>query len=75
MKRKTHALTLVSIETRIVIKPVPLAATPQLRGYVISYQPGMACPGCGHRGFVIGRQSAECGRCATALPLAPAGQR
>ena len=35
------------------------------------YEPGMACPGCQHRAFHIGRQSAECARCGTALPLAP----
>ncbi len=41
------------------------------RGYSLRYEPGMACPGCQHRAFHIGRQSAECARCGTALPLAP----
>ncbi len=41
------------------------------RGYRPGYQAGTACPGCGHRAWNIGRGAAECGRCATALPLAP----
>ena len=41
------------------------------RGYVIRYRDGMECPGCGHGAFHIGRLSAECGKCGTALPLAP----
>lgn len=51
------------------------AATVHERGYAILYRDGMDCPGCGHGGFIIGRQSAECGRCGTALPLAPKGAR
>lgn len=41
------------------------------RGYRPAYAAGAACPGCGHRGWHVGRASAECARCATALPLAP----
>lgn len=51
-------------------------ATPafEQRGYRVSYRPGVACLGCGHRAFTVGRHSTECGRCATALPLAPGGE-
>ncbi|AOW22744.1 hypothetical protein AVM11_03360 [Sphingomonas melonis TY] len=41
------------------------------RGYQPSYVAGTACPGCGHRAWLLGRRAAECGRCGTALPLAP----
>ncbi|HEU4958988.1 MAG TPA: hypothetical protein VFT56_01155 [Sphingomonas sp.] len=47
------------------------AIQPQ-RGYLPVYRTGTACPGCGYRAFLVGRASAECGRCGTALPLAPA---
>ncbi len=40
------------------------------RGYSIRYEAGIACPGCQHRAFLVGRSSAECARCGTALPLA-----
>ncbi|MFZ5747161.1 MAG: hypothetical protein ACOY45_05825 [Pseudomonadota bacterium] len=47
-------------------------ARPQLRGYRVSYRPGTACPGCGGTAWHVGRHSAECAACSTALPLAPA---
>ena len=31
------------------------------------------CPGCGRTHWYVGRMSAECGFCSTALPLADAG--
>lgn len=34
------------------------------------YRPGMDCPCCGWGAFYVGRTSAECGRCAAAIPLA-----
>lgn len=43
-----------------------------LRGYRPAYRTGTGCPGCGHGGWRVGRFSAECARCGTALPLAPA---
>lgn len=45
---------------------------PEVRGLVPSYRPGErnACPGCGRSQWYIGRTMAECGFCATALPLA-----
>lgn len=48
------------------------AYDPRQRGYAISFRQGMdnVCPGCGGRHWYVGRASAECARCATALPLA-----
>lgn len=54
------------------IAPATVAAAVPQRGYAILYRDGMDCPGCGHGAFHVGRQSAECGRCGTALGLAPA---
>lgn len=53
------------------IAPRPLTATPERRGYTILYSAGMRCPGCGHSAWLVGRSSAECSACATAIPLAP----
>lgn len=41
------------------------------RGPVLAYRPGDAspCPGCGQRQWHVGRASAECATCGTALPL------
>lgn len=41
------------------------------RGYVVHYRPGCHCPGCGRSHWYVGRVSAECGFCETAIPLAP----
>lgn len=49
--------------------PIP----PRLsRGLVPLYHQDVVnhCPGCGHRHWHIGRSTAECAFCATALPLA-----
>jgi hypothetical protein len=47
---------------------------PARRGYGIVYrrQEINHCPGCGRTHWYVGRVSAECGFCATALPLAEA---
>jgi uncharacterized protein (DUF983 family) len=47
------------------------AHDPAARGYSVAYRPGQAnfCPGCGRSHWFVGRVSAECGFCATALPL------
>lgn len=47
------------------------------RGYHVVYREGKTnhCPGCGHTHWYIGRLSAECGFCGTALPLAEATAR
>lgn len=41
------------------------------RGYRLVYRPDVvnACPGCGHSNWLLGRHSAECAFCTTALPL------
>lgn len=43
------------------------------RGYQPVYVPGAVnhCPGCGRSHWYVGRLSAECGFCQTAVPLAP----
>ncbi len=42
------------------------------RGYVLVYRPGYSnfCPGCGAGHWHVGRHTAECARCMTALPIA-----
>ncbi len=46
------------------------------RGYLVLFHPDETnhCPGCGHSQWYIGRISAECGICGTALPLADSQQ-
>ena len=50
------------------------AATLSQRGHHIVYRANAAnhCPGCGRSNWFIGRISAECGFCGTAVPLAEA---
>ena len=47
------------------------AADPSVRGYHIAWRENQVnhCPGCGRSHWYIGRLSAECGFCGTALPL------
>jgi hypothetical protein len=47
------------------------------RGYHAVYREHEVnhCPGCGRTHWLIGRMSAECAFCATALPLAEASMR
>ena len=42
------------------------------RGYVLTYRPGQVnfCPGCGQTHWHVGRSTAECAWCDTALPIA-----
>lgn len=44
-------------------------------GYRIAYRPGEAnhCPGCSKTQWIVGRLTAECAFCATALPIVAAG--
>lgn len=42
-----------------------------LTGYRPVYRSGVYCPGCGKGHWHVGRVSAECVGCGTALPLAP----
>ena len=48
----------------------PLASPP--RGFRPVFRVGeqVRCPACGGSNWHVGRESAECGFCATALPLA-----
>lgn len=50
---------------------------PAGRGYHVVYRENEMnyCPGCGRTHWLIGRISAECAFCATALPLAEASMR
>lgn len=45
---------------------------PSVRGYAIAYRDAEVnhCPACGRSHWYIGRLLAECGFCATAIPLA-----
>jgi hypothetical protein len=47
------------------------AFNPRSRGYHAVYHAGEVnhCPGCGRTHWIIGRLSAECAFCSTALPL------
>lgn len=49
-----------------------LQVNPSGRGYHAVYRENAVnhCPGCGRTHWLIGRVSAECAFCATALPLA-----
>ena len=64
MISKEHTM-LSPIETR---RP---AFNPSTRGYHAVYHDGEVnhCPGCGRTHWIIGRLSAECAFCSTALPL------
>ena len=50
---------------------------PASRGYCVVYRENQInhCPGCGRTHWYVGRVSAECGFCSTALPLAEATSR
>jgi hypothetical protein len=53
------------------------AFNPSARGYHAVYHDGEVnhCPGCGRTHWLIGRMSAECAFCSTALPLREAANR
>ncbi|HEX8535759.1 MAG TPA: hypothetical protein VF662_16485 [Allosphingosinicella sp.] len=53
------------------------AHDPSHRGYCVVYRENQVnhCPGCGRTHWYVGRVSAECGFCSTALPLAEATTR
>ena len=48
---------------------------PAVRGLLPLYHPGETnrCPGCGRSHWYVGRLSAECGFCSTAIALAETG--
>lgn len=56
---------------RIITSPAPkLAVDPSRMGYHVVYRgPETHCPGCGRRHWFIGRRSAECCFCGTAIDL------
>lgn len=53
------------------------AHDPAARGYAAVYRDNAVnrCPGCGRTHWYVGRISAECAFCATALPLQDASSR
>lgn len=52
------------------------AAAQPARGYHVPYRPGeTVCPGCTGRAWIVGRVSAECAGCGTALDLPEAARR
>lgn len=54
------------------------AALPvQERGYSAAFRSGeqTRCPGCGRSHWLVGRATAECAFCATAVPIEPARLR
>lgn len=44
---------------------------PKERGYAVFYRVNELnyCPGCGRSNWIVGRQSAECAICSTAIPF------
>ena len=58
-----------------VRKIPPFRYDPAGRGFHAVYHPGEInhCPGCGRTHWYVGRLSAECGFCGTALALAETG--
>ena len=58
-------------------QPVPTMRAPYAtRGYHAVYREREVnhCPSCGQTNWLIGRVSAECARCATAMPLSESVQ-
>lgn len=65
-------LTDVMIADRTTYRNETLAHGVARRGYHMLYRCDQVnhCPGCGRAHWYIGRQTAECGFCGTAIPLA-----
>ncbi len=65
-------LTNVMIADRIMLCGESFANGLEHRGYHMLYRTDQVnhCPGCGRAHWYIGRQTAECGFCGTAIPLA-----
>lgn len=65
------------LRTMIQNEDEALAHNPASRGYAALYRQGQVnhCPGCGRTHWYVGRVSAECGFCATAVPLQDASTR
>jgi hypothetical protein len=65
-------LTDVMIADRMTLRGESFAHGLGRRGYHMLYRSDQVnhCPGCGRAHWYIGRQTAECGFCGTATPLA-----
>ncbi|MET0249076.1 MAG: hypothetical protein ABW164_05040 [Sphingobium sp.] len=57
------------MRTHTALKAKPLSSF--LHGYLPLYRDDEPnrCPGCGGQQWIIGRMTAECGMCASAIPL------
>ena len=62
------------MKTMIRLAGESFAHDPARRGYHAVYRPQEVnhCPGCGRSHWYVGRASAECGFCGTAVPFAGA---
>jgi hypothetical protein len=60
-----------------MLSPLGTQFDPAKRGYHAVYRVNQVnhCPGCGRTHWYVGRTLAECGFCATALPLADSFQQ
>jgi hypothetical protein len=67
-------VTMASVPT---LGDLQMRHDPAGRGYHVVYREHEVnhCPGCGRTQWLIGRVSAECAFCSTALPLAEASMR
>ena len=59
------------MKSNIRTEPEALAHNPAARGYQVLYRRDEVnhCPSCGRTHWYVGRVSAECAFCSTALPL------
>jgi hypothetical protein len=71
-RRKERLMASVS-----TLSEMGMSHDPAMRGYHVVYREREVnhCPGCGRTQWLIGRMSAECAFCTTALPLAEASMR
>ena len=62
------------MKSNIRTEPEALAHNPTARGYQVLYRRDEVnhCPSCGRTHWYVGRVSAECAFCSTALPLVEA---
>tara|TARA_B100001179_G_C18186236_1_gene230880 strand:- start:179 stop:400 length:222 start_codon:yes stop_codon:yes gene_type:complete len=56
-------------------KPQTIPLARGERGFRATFHPGQQnrCPACNQRNWYIGRSTAECAFCETAVPIAPTG--
>ena len=67
----------MTMSTIPTLSDLRMTHDPAARGYHAVYREHQVnhCPGCARTHWLIGRTSAECAFCATALPLAGASMR